>query len=170
MLSASQTRAVTQPVTASMVIKTNRTISAPSDTGAFIVNRNVDVFLIPRKHTMSILCFPSVSLRETQSMKTFPVSAVRRFDTVRVPDLPQHDDAFLRAPVGDDVKHPGPVAPDDPVVHLRVLPNVSIHGPDRSHLRPKLPGLLDSELIESCGETPTLLRGLKLTRVKVALC
>lgn len=70
---------------------------------------------------------------------------------VRVPDLPQHDDALLRAPIGADVKHAGAIAPDDPVVHRCVLADVSVHGPDHSHRGAKLDGLGNPDLIESCG-------------------
>lgn len=75
-----------------------------------------------------------------------------RNTTTTVPDLSQHDDTLLRGPIGDDIEHPRPVAPSDPVVHLCILPYVSVQGPDHSHLRPELPGLGHSELIESCRE------------------
>lgn len=67
-----------------------------------------------------------------------------------ITDLPQHDDAVLRAPVGGDVKHAGAVAPDDPVVHLRVLADVGVHGADHSHRPSELNGLGHSELVEGC--------------------
>lgn len=62
-------------------------------------------------------------------------------------DLPEHDDALLRAPVGGDVKHPRAIASDDPVVHLSVLADVSVHGPEESHSRAQLVGLRNSELV-----------------------
>lgn len=67
-------------------------------------------------------------------------------------DLPQEDDALLRAPVGDHVEHPGSVAPDDPVVHLGVLADVGVDGPDQAHRGAHLDGLGHPELIESCRE------------------
>ena len=69
-----------------------------------------------------------------------------------ITDLPQHDDAVLRAPVGGDVKHAGAVAPDDPVVHLCVLSDVGVHGADQSHRPSELNGLGHPELEEGCEE------------------
>ena len=67
-------------------------------------------------------------------------------------DLPQHDDAVLRAPVGGDVKHARAVAADDPVVHLRVLADVCVQGPDHAHHGAGLQGFWDSELVQGCDE------------------
>lgn len=63
-------------------------------------------------------------------------------------DLPQHDDAVLRAPVGGDVEHTRAVAADDSVVHLRVLADVGVQGADHAHHSAGLQGLWDSELVQ----------------------
>lgn len=65
-------------------------------------------------------------------------------------DLPQYDDTVLCAPVGGDVKHARAVAADDPVVHLRVVTDVGVQGPDHPHHRTGLQGLRDPELVQSC--------------------
>lgn len=72
-----------------------------------------------------------------------------QYPSQRVSDLPQHDAAILSAPICDDIKHARTVAPNDPVVHLCILCNVGIHGPDHSHRRPQLDGLGHGEVVES---------------------
>lgn len=69
-----------------------------------------------------------------------------------MPDLPQQNDTLLCAPIGGDLKHPRPIAPNNPVVHLRILADIRVHGSDHSHRRPNLDGLGYPELIEGCKE------------------
>jgi len=76
-------------------------------------------------------------------------------NTNRVSDLSQQDDPLLCAPVGGDIEHAGAVAPDDPVLHFRILAYVVVHGPDHSQSRTNIGGLRNPELIDGCGGTKT---------------